>query len=125
MSQISAELHSSGSRLPRLILDPGSQSTYATAYLENARWQLQNSSANASVKIEGNPFLVSGQIVSIDEFHLQYPLWRIESVRHTFDPNEGHYSVLSLVLTQGLYNPDEVQRVSRQAVPLAQPHPGG
>ena len=121
--QISAELHSSGTKLPRLILDPGAQSTYATAYLENARWQLQNSAAKGSIKIDGNPFLVSGQIISIDEFHLQYPLWRIESVRHSFDPNEGHSSNLSLVLTQGLYNPDDVPRAHRQKVPLAQPIP--
>ena len=121
--QITAELHSSGSKLPRLILDPGAQSTYATAYLENARWQLQNSAAKGSIKIDGNPFLVSGQIISIEEFHLQYPLWRIESIQHSFGPNEGHASVLSLVLSQGLYNPDDVQKASRKAIPLAKPQP--
>ena len=101
---VNARLYSSGAELPRLVLDPGQQDTDERIFIGNARWQLQNSAVRASIKMDGNPMIISGQVALLDEMHLEYPYWRIISTEHSITPDEGHSTKLSMMLVQGLFN---------------------
>ena len=95
-----------GTQLPRLLLDPANQNTVSATYIDNARWQLQNSAANGSLTIKGDIRIISGQYIQINEKFLQYPYWRVDSVQHRISPNDGYVTTLGLVLVQGAYSVD-------------------
>ena len=108
--QVQSVLASSQSKLPRLVLDPNSQDFGAIGFIENARWQLQNSAAKGTISLNGMKNIISGQFIRVDNKHLQYPLWRIESIAHSITPDSGHSTKLGLILIQGLFNPSAVPR---------------
>ena len=124
-------IYSSGTQLPRVILEPGGQQIQFALAVENARWKLQNTAARGTLTLEGDAFLISGQLITIDRRHLLWPHWRIESVKHSITPDSGFVSTLELAMTQGLYSPDAsvsreitgVPTISNQAphVPGASP----
>ena len=111
--QANATIYTSGSELPRVILDISGENGYWTTYLENARWQLQNTAATASVKLKGRTDIISNQFVELPEDVLGYKYWRITAVRHMVSPTEGYSTSLSLALIQGLYNPDLASLIRR------------
>ena len=116
----SALLYSSGTRLPRLVLDPGGQNVWHVIYIENARWKLQNTAAIGTLKVLGNVELLSGQFLEVDEIiqeYLLYPQWRVDSVKHSITPGEGHSTTLGIILVQGLYVPDVARDIIVANVP--------
>ena len=113
-----ARVYTSGTRLPRILLDPsGQKQANARVYIEAARWRLQNSSAKASLNIWGDSHIVSGQFIQLDRSFLLHPEWRIESMRHTITPTEGHLTQMGLMLAQGAFSSDPLIKEVEDPIP--------
>ena len=107
--QLDSTIYSSGSDFPRVILDISAQEDIdSEIYIQLKRWELQNTSAKASLTILGNVNFIPRQLVRIPARKFGYRDWRIESVKHTLNPdNQGFTTTLDLVLYQGFWQLDQ------------------
>ena len=105
---VDADFLISGTKLPRLEIEPsGGEGTQAIlTNTENKRWELQNTSATATLTILGNEWLVPRQLAVIPSYILGYPTWHITGVKHTLSPSPdtNFQTELSLSLFQGYYS---------------------
>ena len=90
--------------LQRNVLDTAT----AQAAIDMARWNLQNESVNASLVVDGDPFLLPQMIVpvpagAIKAFGVAAPAWRIISVQHAIGGSAPYETMLNLALWQGLF----------------------
>ena len=91
-----------GTLFPSKLLDHKSDSmAAAAAYIDMARWALQNTAVRATVVVPYDSRLIPNTVVHIDDSIVDYPTWRIVSARHTFDDTKGNFTQLNLALWQG------------------------
>ena len=102
------DIFESGTKLPRVDLDISALNGFEIrTFIENKRWELQNTAASATLSIYGNPLIVPRQVINIPEHILGYPQWRTVAVKHTISASEDTYFQTDLVskpLFQGNWN---------------------